>query len=266
MGKPNWGLKDFELEGVAFICCFIAFMVFNFIFWNTFVLKPIKLIATFCYELNHLIACKITGGKTEKIQLYNAEGDLERGLTKFEGGVKICVIPAGYIGTAFWGTVLVALSGDRIASTVITSIFICILVTSLKYAPSNGMKLMTVFFIIGTALAILIDWFLWNPLLVFVTLYYGVSIGLFPIYSDLRRNNVIKPGESREKCFFSCRLKGPDAKKCHDAVPCCLTRCVALQFIFSAIFMQIFGVYLALVWLNSPLKVPVSNTEEGNEI
>jgi len=264
MGKPNWGLKDFEVEGVAFICCFIFYVVFNFLFWNTFVLKPIKLIATFCYELNHLIVCRLTGGKTEKIQLYNAEGDLERGLTKFEGGVKICVIPAGYIGNAFWGTVFVAFSGNRIASTIITSLFICVLITSLKYAPSNGMKLMTVIFIIGTALAIFIDWFLWNILLAFVTLYYGISIGTYAIYSDLRRNNVRKPGE-RRGCIFSCKLNGPDAKACHDAIPCCLTRCVALQFIFSALAMQILGVYLALVWIHSPLKVQVSNTE-GNSI
>lgn len=250
MAKPNWGLQDFDVEGVAFICCFFGYIIFNFIFWNTVLLKPIKLIATFCYELNHMIACRLTGGTTKSIEVYNADGDLEKGLTNFEGGLKLCVIPAGYIGNAFWGAVFVAFSGNRIASTVIASLLVFLLVTSLKFAPSKGMKCMTVFFIIGTAAAIFIDWFLWNPILVFVTLYYGISIGTYAVYSDLRRNNILKPGESRG-CIFKCKLNGTDAKACHDAVPCCLTRCAALLFIWTSIFMQIFGVYLALVWLHS---------------
>jgi len=247
MSSPDWNLKNFGIDGVAFCCFFTAFIVFNFFFWNTFLLKPIKLIAVFCYELNHVITCRLTGGKSKTIELYNAEKEIEKGLTELDGGVKCFYIPAGYMGNAFWGMVFVALSGNRISSTIVTCLFVVALVSSLKFTPK---KLMTVLFIVSTIIAIFIDWFVFHPLLVFVTLYYGVSIGTFAVYADLRRNQL-EPGA---KCRYipRCRfvLDGADAKACHGAVPCCLTRCVGLQFIVYSLVCQIIGIYLALVLLS----------------
>jgi len=41
----------------------------------------------------------------------------EGGVTKYVGGCRIIVIPAGYVGGAFWGGFFVALSGSRIGAT-----------------------------------------------------------------------------------------------------------------------------------------------------
>jgi hypothetical protein len=65
----------------------------------------------------------MTGGKVKEIQVFDNEG----GVTKYVGGVQSIVIPAGYLGCAWWGTVFVVLSADVIAATVAACIFIAAL-------------------------------------------------------------------------------------------------------------------------------------------
>jgi len=61
--------------------------------------------------------------------------------------------------------------------------------------------------------------------------------------------------------FFVCidlitrTAEGSDAVACHELIPCCLPRCVGLQFWLVAFAIQGLGLYMALVWL-------VTNQEE----
>ena len=71
----------------------------------------------------------MTGGKVDTIEVYNNEG----GVTKYRGGMRCLVIPAGYVGGAFWGAAFVALSGNRIGATVVASIMTVALLTTLWY-------------------------------------------------------------------------------------------------------------------------------------
>ena len=82
-------------------------------------MKPMKLIAVFIHEMGHATACWWTGGKVDKIEVWQNEG----GITSFNGGIRCCIIPAGYVGVSFWGGVFVALSGSRIGATVGASAF-----------------------------------------------------------------------------------------------------------------------------------------------
>lgn len=43
--------------------------------------------------------------------------------------------------------------------------------------------------------------------------------------------------------------EGSDAQACHILYPCCLPRCVGVQFLIVGIAFQILGLYLGLVWL-----------------
>jgi hypothetical protein len=87
-------------------------------------------------------------------------------------------------------------------------------------------------------IVILIDWFIFTPLVEYVSLFYGVFIGIYSvldIYDDL----VTRTAD------------GSDAVACHQIIPCCLPRCVGVQFWLVAFIFQVIGLYMALVWMVS---------------
>jgi Peptidase M50B-like len=43
------------------------------------------------------------------------------GVTKYRGGCRICIIPAGYVGCAFWAGLFVSMSGSRIGGTIVAA-------------------------------------------------------------------------------------------------------------------------------------------------
>jgi hypothetical protein len=83
--------------------------------------------------MGHASAAWLTGGKVDKIEVYQNEG----GVTNFRNGWKPAIIPAGYVGVSFWGGVLVALSGSQIGATVAAGIFILALIVCLRYVFNN---------------------------------------------------------------------------------------------------------------------------------
>jgi hypothetical protein len=43
------------------------------------------------------------------------------GVTKYRGGCRILIIPAGYVGCAFWAALFVSMSGSRIGGTIVAA-------------------------------------------------------------------------------------------------------------------------------------------------
>ena len=130
------------------------------------------------------------------------------------------------------------LSGNRWGS-LSAAILLCLAMTaSMFYSPNKTMVLLNLGFIILTVGFILIDQLVITPFLQFLTLFYGVFIGsfsVFDIYDDLITRTV----------------EGSDAHACHKLIPCCLPRCVGVQFALVAIAFQGLGLYFALVWMSS---------------
>jgi Peptidase M50B-like len=91
--------------------------------------------------------------------------------------------------------------------------------------------------------AIFIEWFAFQPFLEFVTLYFGVFIGFYAV-KDIYDDLITRTAE------------GSDAVACNQLIPCCLPRCVGVQFWCCAFCFQVLGIYLALVRMVS------SSTEE----
>jgi len=193
-----------------------------------------KLLAVFVHEMCHAIACWLTCGRVKEINIEMNEG----GVTKYVGGNRCCIIPAGYLGGAFWGGLFVACSGDRFSSTVVAFIFVFGMLVSLCYAPNGTMIWVTVLFIIITTAVALVEWLYFTPLLPFVTLYFGVFIGSFSVY-DIYDDLITRT------------VEGSDAHACHKLIPCCLPRCVGIQFAVIALVFQVLGVYGALVVMAS---------------
>lgn len=81
---------------------------------------------------------------------------------------------------------------------------------------------------------IFIEWFVYDPILEFVSLFFGVFIGAYSvrdIYDDL----------------ITRTADGSDAVACHELYPCCLPRCVGVQFWIVGFAFQVIGLYCALV-------------------
>lgn len=128
-------MTDWDLSGccnkptIVFLCCYAGYSLFTMFFMNSSIVKPMKLISIFIHEMGHASAAWLTGGKVDKIEVYENEG----GVTNFRNGWKPAIIPAGYVGVSFWGGVFVALSGDKIGSTIAAGIFIFALLVCLRY-------------------------------------------------------------------------------------------------------------------------------------
>jgi len=114
---------------IVFICCYVGYALLTLVAGKTAVLKPMRLLGVFVHEFGHASATWMTGGKVEKIEVYNNEG----GVTGYRGGCRCLVIPAGYVGGAFWGAAFVALSGNRIGATIVASLISFALLLSLWY-------------------------------------------------------------------------------------------------------------------------------------
>jgi hypothetical protein len=114
-------------------------------------------------------------------------------------------------------------------------------------------------FTIITFTAVFIEWFVFDPILPYVTLFYGVFIGYYSlrdIYEDCILPDEIGEEEdlvnsTKRGALIAHNDEGSDAMACHKLIPCCLPRCVGVQFWLIAFSFQVLGIYLALVWLVS---------------
>jgi Peptidase M50B-like len=229
---------DWQLQGccdtrdIVFLCCYVGYSLFTMFLMESVVVKPMKLIAIFIHEMGHASAAWLTGGTIQKIEVYQNEG----GVAHFGGGFRPAVIPAGYVGVSFWGGVFVALSGSRIGATIAASLFMFSLLVCLKFSPNTLLIWLCVGFILITLTATLIEWLVFNPILEYVTLFFGVFIGWYGIM-DIWDDTIARV------------VDASDAGACHQMWRCCAPRCVGVQFLLCAILCQIAGLYFAMVSL-----------------
>ncbi len=86
-------------------------------------------VSFFVFATTSASAAWLTGGSVDKIEVYQNEG----GVAHFRGGIRPCIIPAGYVGVSFWGGCFVALSGGRVPATVAASFFCFALLICLRW-------------------------------------------------------------------------------------------------------------------------------------
>lgn len=89
----------------AFTLSLIAFAVV-WVLWNVptldFITYPLRLFVTFIHEAGHGLAAVITGGQFRNFEIFR-DGS---GVATTAGGSPLLVLPAGYLGTALFGSVL----------------------------------------------------------------------------------------------------------------------------------------------------------------
>ncbi|GMQ11325.1 hypothetical protein CsSME_00053990 [Camellia sinensis var. sinensis] len=117
---PNWELKKCcNHEQVVFLSTISICTVVILALWRTILLLPFKLVTVFLHEASHAIACKLTCGHVEAIQVNADEG----GFTQTRGGVYWVILPAGYLGSAFWGMVLILASTNLLTARIAAGCF-----------------------------------------------------------------------------------------------------------------------------------------------
>ncbi|KNE66735.1 hypothetical protein AMAG_11232 [Allomyces macrogynus ATCC 38327] len=100
----------FEIMGAYF---FIFAVLWNIPYLGR-LLDPLKLIVVAFHEFSHAIVGKCTGAKIESIEVNPDQG----GATRLRGGNACLVLPAGYIGSSIFGSLLVFCSFDLLACKI----------------------------------------------------------------------------------------------------------------------------------------------------
>jgi hypothetical protein len=94
---------------LAFIAGFTAFFVALWLLWPTPVVYPLKIFVVLLHETSHALAALATGGRVDRIVLSMDEG----GATYVRGGSPFLMLSAGYLGSLFWGLVLLEAARAR---------------------------------------------------------------------------------------------------------------------------------------------------------
>ncbi|XP_042029587.1 uncharacterized protein LOC121776478 isoform X2 [Salvia splendens] len=176
----------------------------HFMFWRTFLLTPFKLITVFLHEASHAIACKLTCGEVEGIQVHANEG----GMTQTRGGVYWLILPAGYLGSSFWGMALILASTNLLTSRIAAGCLILSLFIVLFIAQNWTLRVLCIGFIVSLAVVWVLQETTKVRILHYIILFIGVMNSLFSIY-DIYDD------------LISRRVHSSDAEKFAELCPCC---------------------------------------------
>ncbi|GMJ01250.1 hypothetical protein like AT1G67060 [Hibiscus trionum] len=231
----NWELQSCcNHSQTTFLVTIGVYTVVIFLLWRTFVLTPFKLITVFLHEASHAVACKLTCGHVEGIKVHADEG----GVTQTRGGIYWVILPAGYLGSSFWGMVLILASTDLLSARIAAGCFLAALVVVLFYAKNWTLRGLCIGFIIFIALVWLLQERTTVRILRYVILFIGVMNSLFSVY-DIYDD------------LISRRVNSSDAEKFAEICPCPCNG-VGWGFIWGMISFIFLGasVYVGLVILS----------------
>ncbi|ONI09189.1 hypothetical protein PRUPE_5G222700 [Prunus persica] len=177
--RPNWQLRRCcNRDQVTFLISVAVCTVVILVLWRTVLMTPFKLITVFLHEVSHALACMLTCGKVEGIKVHADEG----GVTQTRGGIYWLILPAGYLGSSFWGMVLILASTKHLATQVAAGCFIVALFVVLFLAKNWTLRGLCIGFIILFAGI----WYLQETtpvrILREIILFTGVMNSLFSVY------------------------------------------------------------------------------------
>ncbi|KAI4388954.1 hypothetical protein MLD38_001237 [Melastoma candidum] len=226
---PNWELKSCcRHEQVVFLTCIGVFSLVILALWRTFILTPFKLITVFLHEASHAIACKLTCGQVEGIQVHANEG----GVTQTRGGIYWVILPAGYLGSSFWGMALILASTNLLTARIAAGCFLLALLVVLFVAKNWTLRGLCIGFIIFIGVIWLLQEMTSVRILRYVILFIGVMNSLFSVY-DIYDD------------LISRRINSSDAEKFAEVCPCpcggsawgVIWGMISFMFLFAAIYL-----------------------------
>jgi hypothetical protein len=88
--RASWVLRNLGIAALLLVL------------WDTILVRPLRVLTVLLHEIFHALAALITGGGVNTIEVISHR----TGLTSLYGGTPAVVYSAGYLGTAFFGAVL----------------------------------------------------------------------------------------------------------------------------------------------------------------
>ncbi|KDO59039.1 hypothetical protein CISIN_1g026597mg [Citrus sinensis] len=179
--NANWELKNCcNRDQVRFLVTIGVFTVVILALWRTILLTPFKLITVFLHEASHAIACKLTCGDVEGMQVHANEG----GATQTRGGIYWLILPAGYLGSSFWGMALVLASTNLTTARIAAGCLALALFIVLFIAQNWTLRGLCIGFIVFLAVIWVLQEETSVRILRYVILFIGICLSCC-IFSSL---------------------------------------------------------------------------------
>ncbi|MCZ6796129.1 MAG: M50 family metallopeptidase [Planctomycetota bacterium] len=98
-------------EGISLHNVVLQFGLMSVIFylWSSPIMQPAKIMVVLFHEMSHGLMAIVTGGKVVSIEIRADEG----GACETEGGMPLFIVSAGYLGSMFFGGLILYLSRFR---------------------------------------------------------------------------------------------------------------------------------------------------------
>lgn len=129
MSLPVNGPGDTRRSRSLLLGTTAASVVFWYIPGAFIVVYPIRLFVTLIHEAAHAIATILTGGVVQRVVI-DPGGS---GLTESLGGLRLLIYPAGYIGTAAFGALLLMLARPRQGRGTLAALAVVVLGVTLLW-------------------------------------------------------------------------------------------------------------------------------------
>ena len=160
--------------------CFLTCAVFAM--WTSPVIQPVKIMVVLFHEMSHGLVALITGGEIMNISVTQDEG----GQCETEGGIVAMIMSAGYLGSMFFGGVLLYLSKFRsyvpVVYTMLTLVLAAAIVTVIRdsYTRAFATGLAATFIVLGLLAPTFLSCFVLRALGTISCLYT-----IYDIYGDV---------------------------------------------------------------------------------
>ena len=96
----------------------IALLLLSIMFWDSFLLTPVKLFVVVLHELSHALTALLTGGSVEEITIDARIG----GMAVTRGGWSWLVVSSGYLGSMLLGGGIFLLSLRRRTAVAVSAV------------------------------------------------------------------------------------------------------------------------------------------------
>ncbi|XP_049367386.1 uncharacterized protein LOC125832289 isoform X2 [Solanum verrucosum] len=147
--------------------------------------------------------CAVVILAVEGIQVHANEG----GTTQTRGGVYWFILPAGYLGSAFWGMVLVLASTKLLSARIAAGCLVVTLIVVLFVAKNWTLRGLCIGFVLFLAVVWVLQETTKIKILRYIILFIGVMNSLFSVY-DIYDD------------LISRRVNSSDAEKFAEVCPC----------------------------------------------
>mmetsp|Transcript_61341 Transcript_61341/g.115684 ORF Transcript_61341/g.115684 Transcript_61341/m.115684 type:complete len:379 (-) Transcript_61341:63-1199(-) len=230
---------------------YILYLLACVLLWHSKSLRPLKLFTVFLHELGHAVAVWVTCGKVTGIEVHADHG----GLTHWSHQshrircASHLVLPAGYLGSAAWGGVILVCCARPASTYLIAMVLSIFLIIAFGYSLlgknsrrdwtlTNLCVGMLVLIAGALCLHILTGWRIWYMLLNKVLLLVGCMNTVFATY-DIWDDCVLRSEERSDACRYAELLD----------LRCVTGRCVGTVWLLVSLGLAASALLMALWWV-----------------